>query len=141
MTVTYGDESIKMLFQHYGRELPAQSVLGKKFVMPAFVNPDLPTEWKTFQRYIHVVNQPKENLDEQLKELSANPILHSMCPCLSTLAKVCLTIPVGIASRMKMIKTRLRNRLGETNLSHLMKIAIESPQTLSDEQLEQIVDI
>ena len=73
-------------------------------------------------------------------------MLHSMYPSLSTLAKVCLTIPVGTASvehsfsQMKMIKTRLRNRLGETNLSHLMKIAIESPQTLFDEQLEQIVD-
>ena len=44
-------------------------------------------------------------------------------------------------SQINMIKTRLRNRLGETNLSHLMKIAIESPQTLSDKELEQIVDI
>ena len=37
-------------------------------------------------------------------------------------------------------KTQLRNRLGEANLSHLMKIAIEYPQTLSDEELEQTVD-
>ena len=142
---TYGDESIKTLLQHYGRELPAESVLGQKFVMPALVNPDILTEWKTFQRYI--TNQPKEDLNGQLKELSANPTLHIMCPSLSTLAKVCLTIPVGTASversfsQMKMIKSRLRNRLGETNLSHLMKIAIESPQNLSDEELEQIVDI
>ena len=61
--------------------------------------------------------------------------------------KICLTIPVGTVSvkrslsQMKMIKTRLRNRLGDTNLSHLMKIAKESPQTLSDKELEQIVDI
>lgn len=40
---------------------------------------------------------------------------------------------------MKMIKTQLRGHLGEANLSHLMKIAIESPETLSDEELEQIV--
>ena len=38
-------------------------------------------------------------------------------------------------------KNRLRNSLRDTNLSHLMKIVIESPQTLSDEELEQIVDI
>ena len=37
-------------------------------------------------------------------------------------------------SQMKMIKTRVRNRLGDTNLSHLMKIVI-------DEGLEQIIDI
>ena len=42
---------------------------------------------------------------------------------------------------MKMIKTRLRSCLGEGNLSHLMKIAIESPETLSDEELEQTVDV
>ena len=113
--------------------------------MPALVSSDLPTEWKTFRRYI--TNQPKEDLNQQLKELSTNSMLETMCPSLSTLAKVCLTIPVGTASversfsQMKLIKTRLRNHLGDTNLSHLMKIAIESPHTLSDEDLEQIIDI
>jgi len=42
---------------------------------------------------------------------------------------------------MKLIKTHLRNRLGEENLSKLMKIAIELPENLQDEQLEQIIDI
>ena len=56
----------------------------------------------------------------------------------SDLAKVCLSIPVGAASversfsRMKMIKTRLRNRLGEQN-PHLMRIAIEMPEKLPDD--------
>ena len=40
---------------------------------------------------------------------------------------------------MKLIKTRLRNRLGELSLSYLMKIAIESPETLSDSDLEEVV--
>ena len=142
---TYGDKSIKTLLQHYGRELPAQSVVGDEFVMPAFVNSDLPTEWKTYRRYI--ANQPKEDMNEQLKELSTNSMLETMCLNLSVLAKICLTIRVGTVSversfsQVKMIKTRLRNRLGDTNLSHLTKIAIESPQTLSDEELEEIVDI
>ena len=38
-------------------------------------------------------------------------------------------------------KTQLRSCLGEANISHLMKIAIELPETLSDEELEQIVDV
>ena len=42
---------------------------------------------------------------------------------------------------MKLIKTRLSNRLGELSLSHLMKIAIESPETLSDSDLEEVVTI
>ena len=74
-------------------------------------------------------------------------MLQIMCPGLSTLAKICMTIPVGTASversfsQMKMIKTRLRNRLGENNLSNLMKIAIESPESLADEDLEQIIGV
>ena len=32
-----------------------------------------------------------------------------------------------------MIKSRLRNRLGEKGLSYLMKIAIKSPKNLSDD--------
>ena len=48
-----------------------------------------------------------------------------------------LTLPVGTAtversfSQMKMIKTRLRNRLNDTNLKRLMRIAIESPEMKS----------
>ena len=73
-------------------------------------------------------------------------MLETMCPNLSILTKVCLAIPVGTASvecsfsQMKMIKKRLRNRLGETTLSHLMKNSTESPETLSDEKLQQILD-
>ena len=42
---------------------------------------------------------------------------------------------------MKMIKTRLRNRMEEKSLSHLMKISRESPEKLSDSDLENIVDV
>ena len=35
----------------------------------------------------------------------------------------------------------LRNRLSDTSLSHLMKIAIEGPNTLSDQDLDTIVDV
>ena len=75
----------------------------------------------------------------QLTELATNEMLVTMFPNLST-----LSIPVGTASversfsPMKMIKTRLRNRLGQCSLSQLMKIAIESPERLSDDDLENI---
>ena len=86
-------------------------------------------------------------MNEQLKELSTNSMLETMCPSVSVLAKICVTIDVGTASvecslsQMKMIKPQLRNHLGNTNLSHLMKIAKQLPQTLLDEELEQMVDI
>ena len=74
-------------------------------------------------------------------------MMQTMFPNLIILANVCLTIPVGTASversfsQLKMIKSRLRNRLGEANLSYLMKIALESLETLSDEELEQIMNV
>ena len=77
--------------------------------MPPFISSDLPTELKTFQRYI--TNQPKKDMNEPLKEMSTSSMLETMCPSLSILEKVCLTLTVGTASvehffsQMKMIKT------------------------------------
>ena len=42
---------------------------------------------------------------------------------------------------MKLIKTRLRNALSDCSLSHLMKIAIEAPEVLSDSDLDEIVNV
>ena len=139
---TYGEDQVKVLLEHYGSELPAETVVGGEFLMPAVItsSSDLPTEWKTFRRYI--TNQPREDIKEQLKELSTNSMMQTMFPNLSILANVCLTIPVECSfSHMKMVKSHLRNRLGETNLSYLMKLALESPEALSDEELEQIVTV
>ena len=42
---------------------------------------------------------------------------------------------------MKLIKTRLRNCLIDSSLSNLMKIAIESLDILSEDDLDAIIDI
>ena len=43
---------------------------------------------------------------------------------------------------MKLIKTRrLRSSLKDTSLSHLMKITIESPDELTDSDLNEIVEV
>ena len=83
----------------------------------------------------------------QLQELASNDMMKTLFPNLSKLASISLSIPVTNApvernfSQMKLIKTRLRSSLSERNLSNLMKIAIESPAQLIDNQLEEIVDI
>ncbi len=67
-------------------------------------------------------------------------------PEVYNLAKILLQLPVGTAtversfSHMKMIKTRLRNRLSDENLIHLMRIAIEGPD-LSEVNFNEILDI
>jgi len=74
----------------------------------------------------------------QLQEISHHEMFVTMFPNLSMLASICLTIPVLTASversfsQMKMIKTRLRNCTGDSSLNHLMFIAIESPDVLTD---------
>ncbi len=62
------------------------------------------------------------------------------------LMNIILTIPIGTASversfsQMKMIKTRLRNRLSHGSLAQLMRIAIEGPDpTLVN--FEEILEI
>ena len=94
---TYGEDQVKVLLEHYGSELPAETVVGDEFLMPAVItsSSDPPTEWKTFWRYI--TNQPREDIKEQLKELSTNSMMQTMFPNLSILANVCLTIPVRTA--------------------------------------------
>ena len=67
-------------------------------------------------------------------------------PNLSKLAEILEVIPVTTAtiersfSSMKLIKTRLRSRLGEETLEHTMRICIEGPQQLSKQTLEHIID-
>ena len=103
------------------------------------------TEWKTFRQLL--VKQPRDTTASQLKELVSNDMLKAMFPNLHKIGSIGLTIPVSTASversfsQMKLIKTRLRNALSDCSLSHLVKIAIETPAILSDSDLEEIVNV
>ena len=83
----------------------------------------------------------------QLKELASNDMIKTLFPNLSKIGAICLSIPVTTASversfsQMKLIKTRLRSRLNDKSLSNLMKIALESPDELTDSHLEEVVNV
>ena len=91
--------------------------------------------------------KPKENMKSQLTDMLSNDMLTTMFPNLHTIATISLSIPVATASversfsQMKLIKTRLRSRLKDTSLSHVMKIAIESPNELTDSDFDEIVEV
>lgn len=128
----YGEDSVEILLGHYGVEMPADTIDGGEYTTKALISSDIRTEWKTYRSYLS--KQPKGSLHSQMTELSTNEMLIAMFPNISTLAKICLAIPVGTASversfsQMKLIiKTRLRNRIGQSSLSYLMKSAIETP--------------
>ena len=128
----YGEDALKILLDHYGVDKPAETVLGVEVCTPVLISCEIHTEWNTFHHIL--AKKPKDYMKTQLKELATNEMLETMFPNLNRLAKICLSIPVGTAlversfSQMKKIKTRLRNHIGESSLSSLMKIAIESPE-------------
>ena len=142
---TYGEESVGKLIAHYGEDREAETVDGEETVKAAMISTEICTEWKTFHQLL--VKQPQDTTASQLKELVSNDMLKAMFPNLNKIASIGLTIPVSTASversfsQMKMIKTRLRNSLSDCSLSHLMRIAIEAPEVLSESDLEEIVDV
>ena len=48
---------------------------------------------------------------------------------------------IVLTSDHKLIKTRSRNQIGQSSLSYLMKIAIETPEKLSDSDLDAIISV
>ena len=63
------------------------------------------------------------------------------------LCEVAILCPVGNAtverlfSFMKLVKTRLRNSLGDNSLDSLLIIKVECKEKLEDEDLEVLVDM
>ena len=82
-----------------------------------------------------------------LQELTTNSMLVAMFQNLSILSNICLSILVQTAcveqafSQIKNIKARLRNQFEESCLSYLIKIAMESQEILSNDDLDKIVNI
>ena len=113
----YGKDSLSTLLHQYGLPRTALSLDGEEFQKQALITDEVYAEWTTFRHY--VAKQPKEDMKSQLHDLLTNETLKPMFPNLRTMANVCMSLPVGTASversfsQMKMIKTRLRNRLSE----------------------------
>ena len=91
--------------------------------------------------------KPENDMKAQLKELASNDMIKTLFPNLSKIGAICLSIPVTTASversfsQMKLIKTCLRSSLNDKSLSNLMKIALESPDELTDSHLEEVVNV
>ena len=74
-------------------------------------------------------------------------MLEPMFPNFDTLAAIALSISVSTASversfsQMKLIKTRLHSSLSDSRLSHLIEIGTESPDSLTEGNLEDIVNV
>ena len=74
------------------------------------------------------------SLQDVLQSMQATEAYRGIFPQTFTLLNILLALSIGTAtversfSEMKIVKTRLRNRLSDCNLARLMKIAVEGPE-------------
>ena len=86
-------------------------------------------------------------MKSQLKELWSTEMLKPMFSNLNALAAIALSIPISTVSTersfsvRKLIKIRLCSSVSDSNLSHQMKTDIESPDSHTDSELKDIVDV
>ena len=84
-----------------------------------------------------ISKQPKDDMKAQLKELATNDTLIALLPNLNKLTVIPLSISVSTES-VERLFCHMRSRIDETEPINLM-IAIESPDTLSESDIEEIV--
>ena len=153
---SYGLQEIRDLADFYGNEASVE-YLGVTYSSPPLLDRDeLLSEWKVFRRafykekelIVHACSKKLStpSMQEVLQSMQATDAYKGIFPQTFTLLNIILAMPVGTAtversfSQMKMIKTRLRNRLSDCNLSRLMKLAVEGPE-LSDIPFDEILDV
>ena len=140
----YGTDKIKTLIAFYGSVQEVQFDGKKGVSQPDIDQEDTESEWKLFRRLMFVQHK-RSSLQQVLSALLSSSIRASF-PNLAKLAAILIVLPVTTAtvertfSRMKLIKTRLRSRMGENTLEHTMRICIEGPDRLSNETLEAVID-
>ena len=152
---SYGNKEIKLLANFYGKEAEVD-FCGNKFKSPPVLDSDqLISEWSVFrsallkekEALMSAKGLTKSPTFQQLfEEMQSSEAYAGIFPETYCLINIMLTLPVGTAtversfSQMKMIKTRLRNRLSDLNLTRLMRIAIEGPR-LNLVNFNEILDI
>lgn len=154
---SYGVQQIKNLTDFYGTDASVDYVGITYTSPPLLAHDELLSEYKVFRRAphkekellmsseSHKVSQPP-SLQDVLITMQATEAYRAIFPHTYTLIHIPLTLPGGTAmveqsfSEMKMIKTRLRNRLSDCNLERLMKIADEGPQ-IGSVPFEEILEV
>ncbi len=140
----YGAEKLKKLISFYGEPQKVTIQSSCALSTPDIKDDLTEAEWKIFRRLLFTQFQTK-TVRDVISSLLSNNILTSAIPNLATLAMIESVNPVTTCTversfHMKIVKTRLRNRLGDETLDMLMKIAIEGPK-INNDQLDMIIDL
>ena len=139
----YGESKVQTLTDFYGR-VQSVSFEGKtNRSIPGIDGDETKAEWRFFRKVLFK-EYSNISMDKVISNLT-NDAIGAAFPNLVTLASLAILLPVTTAtversfSDMNLIKTRLRNRLGEESLDRTMRICIEDPDTLNDDELKDIV--
>ena len=143
----YGLEKLCTLTTFYGSE---QKVFfeGSTGLSTPDVDPEqAEAEWKIFRRIIYTEyrSEKKRGFQKVVTSFLTNNTLVAGFPTLARLATIAMILPVSTAtversfSNMKLIKTRLRNRLGDETLDQAMRVSVEGKSKLTAEDLDDII--
>ena len=142
----YGTEKIKVLSAWYGSVQDVQFDGKKGSSEPDIDSEDTESEWKLFHQLMHM-HHKKSFLQQVLSALLSSTTIATSFPNLAKLAAILIVLTVTTTtvertfSSMKLIKTPLRNRMGESTLEHTMRICIEGPDRLLNETLEEVIHV
>lgn len=148
----HGNDELKTMLDFFGKEASVDYE-GKTYSSPPLIDTDgVLSEWRIFKRAfskeiqaLHTRTEEVPTLLEVKSEMESQSGYKDLFPETLKLIDILLSLPVGTASversfsQMKLIKTRLRSRLNDSNLARLMRIAIEGPQL--DVDFCEILDI
>lgn len=141
----YGKKELEVLVDFYGKEATVEFE-GTIYTSPPLVDgEEVVAEWRLFKRAFskekrafiekNPLSKPPTLQDIKL-EMESSSAYTDIFPAMFMLMDLILSLPVGTArlsversfSQMKLVKTRLRNRITDSNLPKLMRIAIEGPE-------------
>ena len=150
----YGKKELQVLVDFYGKEATVEFE-GSTYTSPPLASgEDVIAEWRVFKwafaketkAFLEKSPLAKPTLQDVKAEVEASSAYTDIFPASFDLMNLILTLPVGTASvertlsQMKMVKTRLRNRISDVNLPELMRIVIEGPD-LSIIDFEEILEV
>ena len=109
---------------------------------------DLKLTKKNDKEKVEKLMKEKENYTPSKfsKGISHDETCHNLYPGCIHLLKLSLMFPLSVAcveclfSKMKLIKTRVRNQLGETTLGSLLRLSFESLTGFGDDEYKYFVD-
>ena len=130
--MAYGNNEIGLLSSQFSEALPSSEA-------------EVISEWSSYKQFM-MENCTEMSLGQIITDLCTDTTKGRIFPNMTALAKICRVIPIHTGnvertfSQLKLIKTRVRNRMNEKTLEALLRIEIEGPD-VQDFPIGQAVEL